>query len=111
MPFTQLEGKFYYCSKQGHTSFDCRNNGKFQDKTIKYTSTTMPTSDKEQHVGRAGMYHAFTQYDNLKYMVLLDNNSSDTIICNPKYIKNKTSEKHFKARYKWMTNMIYHILV
>ena len=84
---------------------------KEETSSITYTSTTMPTSDKEQHVGRAGMYHAFTQYDNLKYMVLLNNNSSDTIICNPKYIKNKTSEKHFKARYKWMTNMIYHISV
>ena len=44
---------------------------KEETSSIKYTSTTMPTSDKEQHVGRAGMYHAFTQYDNLKYMVLL----------------------------------------
>ena len=39
-------------------------------------------------MGWVGLHHAFTQYINLKNMILLDSDSSDIVFSNPKYVSN-----------------------
>jgi hypothetical protein len=49
-----------------------------------------PISSKKQEavVGWAGLHCSFAQTVNMKELILLDSDSTDTVFCNPKYVTN-----------------------
>jgi hypothetical protein len=54
------------------------------------TITAITTKKQEPVVGWAGVHCSFAQYANLQDLILLDSDSTDTILCNPKYVTNIT---------------------
>jgi hypothetical protein len=100
-----MEGRCYCCGRQGHKSPDCRSKAKtpkdewainkaqqhVQSKNDdeKSTSGSTVSSKKEEPViGWAGLHCSFAQVVNMKELILLDSNSTDTVFCNPKYVSN-----------------------
>ncbi len=110
-----MEGKCYCCGRAGHKSPQCRfkdrpakeewamnkvQQGHAQMQAATDTSSvTNPTSSnllqtqqggKNQQLGAgwAGMHIQFHQamLNDMKNWILLDNQSSDTIFCNPEYV-------------------------
>ena len=50
--------------------------------------STQSVEKKDRHIGWAGIQCYFAQVIALKDPMLLDSDSTDTIFCNPKYVKN-----------------------
>ena len=110
LSFAQLEGKCYCCGKAGHKSPDCRHKEKIprdewainkaqshaqaknDEQSVAGTTTTNRSTQsvekKDGHIGWAGIHCTFAQGVALKDLILLDSDSTDTIFCNPKYVKN-----------------------
>ena len=111
LSFAQMEGRCYCCGKPGHRSPDCRSKDKTPrdewaiNKSQSHAgaakpeetnsldgdkSTVSAITDKsgEAHVGWAGVHMSFMQHTNMKDMILLDSDSTDTIFCNPEYVTN-----------------------
>jgi hypothetical protein len=117
LSFAQMEGKCYCCGKKGHKSPECYHKEKIpreewainkaqslaqantdaqssvgsegSSSTTTSTSTT-DTTKKEvtPSVGWAGVHCSFAQTFNLKKLILLDSDSTDTVFCNPDYVTN-----------------------
>ena len=45
-------------------------------------------ANAEQHVGWASLHCSFAQMYNMRDLILLDSDSSDTVFCNEKYVIN-----------------------
>jgi hypothetical protein len=107
LSFAQLEGKCYCCGKPGHKSPECRNKEKIpreewainksqqqhvpssSDDTKSTSASTIATKKEEEPViGGAGMHCSFAQSLNMRELILLDSDSTDTVFCNPKYVSN-----------------------
>jgi hypothetical protein len=110
LSFAQMEGRCYCCGKAGHKSPDCR----YKDKTKKddwainksqqhaqqaqsntddarsQTGSTVSTkaAAAESVIGWAGLHCSFAQSYNMKNLILLDSDSTDTVFCNPDYVSN-----------------------
>jgi hypothetical protein len=111
LTFAQVEGRCYCCGKQGHLSPQCKDKNKpreewfiNQDQKIKASllqasqsknkvkkSTTPRDTYKEptqsESVGWGGLHHHIHQQDNMKKWILLDNESTVTIFCNPDLVE------------------------
>jgi hypothetical protein len=112
LSFAQMEGKCYCCGKPGHKSPDCRNKAKIpkeewainksqqhvQSKKDddKSTSSSVKSHDYEEEAeeeeesvtGWSGLHCSFAPTVNMRDMILLDSDSTDTVFCNPKYVTN-----------------------
>ena len=107
LSFAQLEGKCYCCGKPGHKSPECRNKEKIpreewainksqqqhvqssSDDTKSTSASTIATKKEEEPIiGWAGMHCSFAQTLNMRELILLDSDSTDTVFCNPKYVSN-----------------------
>jgi len=56
--------------------------------TVTTNRSTQSVEKKDGHIGWAGIHCTFAQGVALKDLILLDSDSTDTIFCNPKYVKN-----------------------
>jgi hypothetical protein len=105
LSFVQMEGKCYCCRKPGHRSPECHKKEKIpKDEWVinklqshvnaSYdklssgcslaSSMTAATEKKpEAQVGWAGVHCSFAQLTNLKDLILLDSDSTDTVFYNP----------------------------
>jgi hypothetical protein len=112
LSFAQMEGKCYCCGRPGHKSPECHSKDKIpkdkwainksqshlsagDDKSIggnsSASSITAATGKKsEAQVGWAGVHCHFAQISNLKDLILLDSDSTDTVFCNPEYVTDIT---------------------
>jgi hypothetical protein len=110
LSFAQIEGKCYCCGKPGHRSPDCHKKDKIpkEEWVINKAQSHMTVSDDrsssgstltssvaasaerkpEVQVGWAGVHCSFAQLTNLKDLILLDSDSTDTVFCNPEYVTN-----------------------
>ena len=104
--FMQMEGKCYCCGKQGHKSPDCQQKDKIpkeewainklqqqynkmnSDKKSSTDNSTISSNKSKTKVGWAGVHCAFTQATDLRELILLDSDSTDTIFCNLDYVSN-----------------------
>ena len=105
-----MEGRCYCCGIKGHISPDYRKKKKIpgeewvinkaqQHANVKneqseaysgsLSSDSKITTKKEQaQDGWSGMHVSFAQTANLKDLILLDSDSTDTVFCNSKYMTN-----------------------
>jgi hypothetical protein len=105
-----MEGKLFCCGRPGHRSPECHQKDKIpreqwvinksqshlnvsDDKSTGEdslaSSVTAATGKKpEAQVGWAGVHCSFAQITNLKDLILLDSDSTDTVFCNPEYVTN-----------------------
>ena len=107
LSFAQLEGKCYCCGKAGHRSPDCHHKAKIvqedwainkskqqhvqqskNDDDKSTSGSTIATKKEDIVIGWAGVHCSFAQAINMRELVLLDSDSTDTIFCNPKYVMN-----------------------
>ena len=106
LSFAQMEGKCYCCGKGGHKSPQCRhkdrpkdqwaiNKAKEQSEQQAHVQTQQSVSTTEQKTsgttsteGWAGTHIQFYQATEMRNVILLDNQSSTTIFCNPKLVTN-----------------------
>jgi hypothetical protein len=106
LSFAQMEGKCYCCGKPGHKSPDCRSKEKSSreewainksqqhvqqssNDDAKSTDGSTVSIKKEEVVARwAGLHCSFAQTVNMRELILLDSDSTDTVFCNPKYVTN-----------------------
>jgi hypothetical protein len=113
LAFAQMEGKCYCCGKPGHKSPECRSNEKIpreewainksqpqhvQSKndvfnpraaTQRVRGGSTITTKKEAVVGWTGLHCSFAQAGvDMKALILLDSDSTDTMFCNPEYVTN-----------------------
>jgi hypothetical protein len=114
LSFVQLDGKCYCCGKPGHKSPDCKSKNKIPCKewainktqltqstvqlklthgkseaSLLTTQTKTPTNkDNNKNTGWAGIHCSFAQSNNMKNLILLDSDSTDTVFCNPNYVTN-----------------------
>jgi hypothetical protein len=106
LSFAQMEGRCYCCGKPGHKSPDCRSKDKTpkdewainkaqqhaQSSSDAASSSGSTVSSKskigEPAIGWAGLHCSFAQTVDMKELILLDSNSTDTVFCNPKYVSN-----------------------
>jgi hypothetical protein len=115
--FAQLEGKCYCCGRAGHKSPTCRDKNKPKEEwainkaqqshaqaqaatldtstVISVNSNNPPSSQASQQanvnqVGWAGAHVKlqFYQASEMRDWILLDNQSSVTVFCNPKMVEN-----------------------
>ena len=109
LSFTQLEGKCYCCGKPGHKSPQCRLKEKIaREKWAinqieqQHLQTSTNTDERSVRsnvssesatrnatnptVGWSGVHCYFAQTNNLKDLILLDSDSTDTVFCNEKYV-------------------------
>jgi hypothetical protein len=115
LSFAQMEGRCYCCRKPGHKSPDCRSakdikredwainklqshatasgkapssNGSVAQSSVAQSSVTANSDTKapKAHVGWAGVHCSFAHAANLKDLILLDSDSTDTVFCNPEYV-------------------------
>ena len=57
--------------------------------TVSETSNQKSTNNsREKFSGWAGVHCSFMQTDNMKNLILLDSNFTDTVFCNEKYVTN-----------------------
>jgi hypothetical protein len=110
LSFSQMEGKCYCCGKKGHRSPECYSKSKIpqaewainksqqhaqlmkknaeekaRNASANTASNTAP--NEEGSVGWTG-YHCSFMQSAMKNLILLDSDSTDTIFCNRKYVKN-----------------------
>ena len=107
LSFAQMDGKCYCCGKPGHKSPQCRLNnrpkaewainksqqshaqaskaaGKAPDSTKAHDNNQNERSSTHQvSEGWAGVHYQLYQQDTMKDWILLDNESTVTIFCNP----------------------------
>lgn len=113
LSFAQMEGKCYCCGKPGHKSPQCRHKDKPKDqwainkaKATENTSFAQPAestttppapasnaqpstqSPSTQSVGWIGAHIQCFQNQDMREWILLDNQSSVTIFCNPRMVSN-----------------------
>jgi hypothetical protein len=103
LSFAQMEGRCYCCGKPGHKSPDCRHKEKTPkdewaiNKAQQHAQSSSDTASTngstvskitEPVVGWAGLHCSFAQAVNMKELILLDSDSTDTVFCNPKYVSN-----------------------
>jgi hypothetical protein len=105
LSFAQMEGKCYCCEKPGHKSPECRSKEKIpreewainksqqqhvqsKNDDAKSTSGSTITTKKEVIVGWTGLHCSFAQTVDMKELIMLDSDSTDTVFCNPKYVTN-----------------------
>jgi hypothetical protein len=50
--------------------------------------STVSSKKEEVVVGWAGLHCSFAQMVNVRELILLDRDSTDTVFCNPKYVTN-----------------------
>jgi hypothetical protein len=58
------------------------------DDTKSTGRSTVSSKKEEAVVGWAGLHCSFTQMVNMRELILLDSDSTDTVFCNPKYVTN-----------------------
>jgi hypothetical protein len=106
LSFEQMEGKCYYCGKPGHKSLEYRSKEKIpreewainksqqqhvqskSDDTKRTSGSTIKTK-KETVVGWTGLRCSLAQAGvDMKELILLDSDTTDTVFCNPKYVTN-----------------------
>ena len=102
-----MEGKCYCCGKPGHKSPDCKAKAKIpkdewainksqqqhlqqsnNDDDKSTSGSTMSRKKDEPVIGWAGVHCSFALDINMKQLILLDSDSTDTVFCNPKYVTN-----------------------
>jgi hypothetical protein len=105
LSFAQMEGKCYCCGKPGHKSPECRSKEKIsreewainksqqqhvqaKSDDAKSTGGSTITRNKEAVVGWTGLQCSFAQTVDIKELILLDSDSTDTVFCKPKYVMN-----------------------
>jgi hypothetical protein len=107
MSFAQLEGRCYCCGKPGHRSPDCREKDKIpreewainkveashiQASENVNMNNNSSTGSQVQGSGNAsqwaGVHLGFYQASAMRTCILLDNESSTTIFCNPDMVTN-----------------------
>jgi hypothetical protein len=106
LSFAQMEGKCYCCGKPGDKSPECRSKEKIpreewainksqqqhvqpKNDDAKSTGGSTITTKKEAVVGWTGLHCSFTQTGvDMKELILLDSDSTDTVFCCPKYVTN-----------------------
>ena len=117
LSFAQLEGKCYCCGKAGHKLPSCRDKNKpreewainqaqqshaqapASDASTVTSATSNPTSSRssrqqgesnDNQVGWAGAHIDFQLYQasTMRDWILLDNQSSVTVFCNPNLVTN-----------------------
>jgi hypothetical protein len=105
LSFAQMEGKCYCCGKPGHKSPECRSKEKIpreewainksqqqhvqsKNDDAKSTSRSTITTTKEAVVGWTGLHCSFAQIVDMKELILLDSDSTETVFYNPKYVTN-----------------------
>jgi hypothetical protein len=104
LSFAQMEGRCYCCGKPGHKSPNCRSKDRTpKDEWVinKSEQHAQSNSDaaspggsavlskikiSEPVVGWVGLHCSFAQTVDMKELILLDSNSTDTVFCNPKYL-------------------------
>ena len=100
--FVQMEGKCYCCGKPGHYSNKCCKKDSLprEEWAINKAQQHVETSEKnatvkeqdntkeEPGIGWAGVHCSFAQGFDLKNLILLDSDSTDTIFCNEKFVTN-----------------------
>jgi hypothetical protein len=104
--FAQMKGRCYCCGRPGHKSPDCRNKDKTprdewaihmaqqhaqsNSDAASPSGSTVSSKSKigEPAIGWAGLHCSFAQTVDMKEMILLDSDSTDTVFCNPKYVSN-----------------------
>ena len=107
LSFSQIEGRCFCCGKTGHKSPQCRFKDKPKSewhfnksqqslaqagKTESKEPESKPASENKQSTpskseGWAGVNHQLYQQENMKEWILLDNESTVTIFCNPDMVK------------------------
>jgi hypothetical protein len=106
LSFAQMEGRCYCCGRPGHKSPDCRNKDKTQrdewaihkaqqhaqssSNAASSSSSTVSSKSKigEPAIGWAGSHCSFAQTVDMKELILLDSDSTDTVFCDLKYVSN-----------------------
>ncbi len=112
LSFAQMEGKCYCCGKPGHKSPQCRFKDKPKSewainkipqshaqaskqqtkKTEQQLTPPIPANNQQptqqQNTGWAGVHHQLYQAEDMKNWILLDNESTVTIFCNPNLVHN-----------------------
>lgn len=109
LSFAQMEGRCYCCGKPGHMSTQCRHKNrpkeewamnKAQAKENSHaqvtttTTTNAPTTaggsgnqGSEKTVGWSAAQFQFYQADKMHDVILLDNQSTTTLFCNPSLVQ------------------------
>jgi hypothetical protein len=107
LSFAQMEkGRCYCCGRKGHKSPECRSQKiipreewainkvsqqhaqtKNVDDKDASESTASEEEEEETETGWAGLQCSFAQTANMKELILLDSDSTDTVFCNRKYVK------------------------
>ena len=105
--FAQMEGKCYCCGKEGHRLPQCQYKNKpkaewainksqqsyaqankMEPKMEKSTpASNYKETTQSESEGWAGMHHQLYQQENMKEWILLDNESTVTIFCNPDMVE------------------------
>jgi hypothetical protein len=95
----------YCCGKLGHKSPNCRSKDKTpkdewainkaqqhiqssNDDARSTSGSTISSQKEEPVVGWAGLHCLFAQAVDMKELILLDSESTDTVFCNPKCVTN-----------------------
>ena len=115
LSFAQMEGKCYCCGKPGHKSPNCHKKDKIpkdewainksaqqhlnanstREETINISSGSSVCSRRtEPVIGWAGAHINFSQVCELKELILLDSDLTDTVFYNPKYVTNIVDAKN-----------------
>ena len=111
LSFAQLKIRCYCCGKKGHKSPQCKykntipnedwaitktkrqftqsNNSIDNDvSTMTTKESTISKKQNEKKIGWANLHFTFFQSKEMKELVLLDSDSTDTVFCNKNYVTN-----------------------
>lgn len=88
-----MEGKCYCCGKAGHMANKCRLRNQNKDKwpinkaKDQFLQDSKKPATSKSIPGWNGLHHSFAQSE-MKNLVLLDSDSTDTIFCNQELVSN-----------------------